>query len=156
MHRINKTMLLSMVGFAFCFSACQKKPETPIVKQSLNIVDQPINYGMDLKPFGLINQSDAEALFKAYHLSHPNDSETQFVAFKIKDLIAYLNILSKKNQSDEVYVTFGQYSKQTSNDLNKIGRTTIFFSGNTAFQNKIHSKSSTDLLEYLNHGQLYP
>ena len=75
--------------------------------------------------------------------------------------MTYLNMLSSKYQQEEVYVNFGQYSEQTTNDPNKIGRTTIFFSGNTAFQNLhstelFHSKSGYDCLEYLNHGQLYP
>ena len=163
MYRINKNKLLSMVGFALCIgmSACQKNQELPITKQSLNTADLSNNNGTELKPFGLINQSDAVALYNAYHLSHPNEFETQFVAFKIKDLINYLNILSNKNQSDEVYVCFGQYSEQTNNDLNKIGRTTIFFSGNSAFQNQsskeiFHSKLVNDYSECLNHGQLYP
>ena len=163
MYRIYNNIFLPMVGFSFCMcmSACQKNQEIPISKQFLKLGALSNNSGMDFKPFGLINESDAVALYNTYHLSHPSDFETQFVAFKIKDLIGYLNILSNKNQGDEVYVCFGQYSEQTINDPNKIGRTTIFFSGNTAFQNQnskevYHSKLVNDYSEYLNHGQLYP
>ncbi|MEI6584710.1 MAG: hypothetical protein WCL56_01445 [Sediminibacterium sp.] len=157
----NSWQFMVVISLSLGINACQKTPEIPFAKQSLKAAKNSTTYEAALKPFGLINQSDAAALFEAYQQSQPNQTQTQFVSFKIKDLSAYLNMLSSNNQQEEVYVNFGQYSEQTSTDPNKIGRNTIFFSGDLSFQNNhstamIHSKSTTDCLEYLNHGQLYP
>jgi len=163
MQRINKIIFYLMLSVCFCLEiiACKKQSVIPLAKQSGNISENATSYTSTIKPYGLINQSDAAALFNAFQQNQQNEVQTQFVSFKIKDLMAYLNILSSKYQQEEVYVNFGQYSELTSNDPNKIGRNTIFFSGVLSFQNKhtieiIHSKSTSDCSEYLNHGQLYP
>jgi len=163
MLKIKKIISHLIISICFCLgiAGCEKKSEIPFATQSFNIAENATNYGTPLKPFGLINQSDAAALYKAFQQSQQNETQTQYVSFKIKDLMTYLNMLSSKYQQEEVYVNFGQYSEQTSTDPNKIGRNTIFFSGNLSFQNNhttemIHSKTTNDCLEYLNHGQLYP
>jgi hypothetical protein len=163
MYRNNKIIfhLLSSVCFCLGIVGCEKKSDIPFATPSFNIAENSTFYTTPIKPYGLINQSDAAALYNAYQQSQQNETQTQFVSFKIKDLLAYLNMLSSKYQQEEVFVNFGQYSEQTSTDPNKIGRNTIFFSGNLSFQNNhatemIHSKTTNDCLEYLNHGQLYP
>ena len=163
MLRINHVIWQTFIciGCCMCNVACQKQPEIPLVTPSHSLSDNFNNNWTEPKPFGLINQSQAENLFKAYQTSLQNTSQTQFVRFKIKDLVAYLDLLSTKYQQEEVCVNFGQYSEITSTDPNKIGRNTVFFSGNVSFQNKevtqiVHSRLENDCVEFLNHGQLYP
>ena len=163
MLKINKRIFHLLICFCICLgiSGCEKQTVIPFATESITLAEKSTSYSPLLKPFGLINQSDATALYKAFQQSQQNETQTQFVSFKIKDVMAYLNMLSSKYQQEEVYVNFGQYSEQTSTDPSKIGRNTIFFSGNLSFQNNhasemIHSKAANDCSEYLNHGQLYP
>ena len=112
MQRINKIIFYLMLSVCFCLEiiACKKQSVIPLAKQSGNISENATSYTSTIKPYGLINQSDAAALFNAFQQNQQNEVQTQFVSFKIKDLMAYLNILSSKYHQEEVYVNFGQYS----------------------------------------------
>lgn len=95
---------------------------------------------------GIIDLNEAAGLASRYAAAKVN--KTEAVAFSVKDIQQYLNVL-KYQRSEKIYVNFGMYEN---------GRMTVFFSGDKKkrsgnIRGNEFEKEST---EYLNHGGLVP
>jgi hypothetical protein len=147
------------VSLVVCLMACQKQQEaTTDATTDATIVNNTM--GTDYS--GKISRDDAQELADTFKKLMSDNNQTQYVAFNIKDLQKYLATLTNKYKADVVYVNFGVYNKNTTTDPSKIGRTTVFFSGNNTKKTGLSGiKTGNDLDEldfsdYLNHGQVYP
>lgn len=156
---------LSLIGkvavtmsLVVCLMACQKQQDA-----TTDATDETItNTVMGSDYSGKISRDDAQEMANAYLKLNAKGEQTQYVAFKIKDLQKYLATLTNKYKADMVYVNFGVYDKNTANDPSKIGRMTVFFSGNNSKKTGLSGiKTGNDLAEpdftdYLNHGNVHP
>lgn len=113
--------------------------------------------------FGKITRAQAEEMYNAY-TAKAGKGATEYVAFSIKDLQAYLATLQAKYKSEQVYVNLAIYDEKTAPDPSLVGRTTIFFSGNNKDKTRTGSGGNTGFgflatdapSDYMNHGQIYP
>jgi len=94
---------------------------------------------------GIISQNEAAAMATNY--KNHGINKTEYVAFNVKDIQDYLNLL-KRQRSTKIYVNFGLYNN---------GRLTVFFSGDG--KKRVGSKKDDNVekeTEFLNHGGLFP
>jgi len=155
------TSALVLAMMMVLFISCQKeqKPVTENIPASEGVVKGTAGGGSYA---GSISQSYAVALAANYTKKYGNDDgQAQSVAFSANDLIAYINGLKNKYQSDIIYVNFGVYGKGADPvDSKDLGRLTVFFTGNkTPASSSNHRTDGDDTMasdDFLNHGTLYP
>lgn len=142
------------------FSSCQKE-QTAATEDTAATSERVVGVAGTGPYAGSINPGYASSLAMNYAKKYVNDDQQSLrVEFKTKDLIAFINGLQTKYNSDVVYVNFGVYGKGALPVNSKdYGRLTVFFTGN-----KIPAPSATrrndgigdPLDEFLNHGGIYP
>ncbi len=155
-------VLVSAVA-VFLFVSCQKEQNTVANETNTAASEAPMKAVAGGGPYaGSINRSYAASLAANYTKKYGTDSDqTQSVAFSANDLIAFINGLKTKYQSDIIYVNFGVYGNGAAPVNPKDwGRLTVYFTGN-----KIPAPSTgrrndgilSDLLDdFLNHGEMFP
>lgn len=151
-----------VLGLAMVIISCQKQQDavtTDTAATDAAVIKNVAGEGYS----GKISRADAEEMYGAYK-SKAENGATEYVAFSIKDLQAYLATIQAKYKSDVVYVNLAVYDEKTAPKSNLVGRTTIFFSGN----NKLRTRTGTgdrtgfgfltldNTGDYMNHGQIYP
>lgn len=159
-----------MIGLAIAlFVSCQKE-QSSVTNPENNAVSSlqegRVTGVTGAGPYaGSIQSSYAAALADNYVKKF--NGQTQSVAFKTKDLIAFLTNLQNKYKSDVIYVNFGVYGKGAAPVSSKdYGKLTVFFTGSKAAttgnkrvdeastQDPNDPNSSND--QYLNHGGIWP
>lgn len=111
------------------------KPEESLVAIEVNAANIP----------GIISQNEAAKMAANYKSQSINKSE--YVAFNVKDIQDYLNLLKKQNSS-KIYVNFGLYDD---------GRLTVFFSGDGRRRSGSIRGDNTDKeTDFMNRGELFP
>lgn len=94
---------------------------------------------------GIISQNEAAKMAANYKSHGINKSE--YVAFNVKDIQDYLNVL-KKQKSSKIYVNFGLYED---------GRLTVFFSGDGKRRSgSVRGDNVEKETDFLNRGELFP
>lgn len=159
----SRLLTISVVIASLTLVSCQKAQEVatdPTVENAVNeskISAQAV--GSTIR--GLISKETAEQMGEKFNETYKSDNSSQYIAFSIKDLSNYLDLLNRKYKSDSVYVSFGVYDEKTAVKKTDIGRVTVFFMGknkNTKTGN-IKSQNTDDEDEgsnYFNHGSIWP
>lgn len=142
---LGTVLLLSVVTILLV--ACQKeqdgvtnevnntKAEESVVAIQVNAANIP----------GIISQNEAAKMATNY--KNHGINKTEYVAFDVKDIQDYLNVL-KSQKSSKIYVNFGLYEN---------GRLTVFFSGDGRSRSgSVRSDNTEKETEFLNHGGLFP
>lgn len=163
MKRLSFMSKMAMVlGLAMVMVSCQKQQDavtTDTAATDAAVIKNVAGEGYS----GKISRADAEEMYGAYK-SKAEKGATEYVAFSIKDLQAYLATIQAKYKSDVVYVNLAVYDDKTAPDPSLAGRTTIFFSGNNKAKARTRTGGVTgfgfltfdDTADFMNHGQIYP
>lgn len=163
MKRLSFMSKMTMVfGLAIVIVSCQKQQDavtTDTATTDAAVIKNVAGEGYS----GKISRADAEEMYGTYK-SKSEKGATEYVAFSIKDLQAYLTTIQAKYKSDVVYVNLAVYDEKTATAPSLVGRTTIFFSGNNKANNRTRSGGRTgygfltfdDTADFMNHGQIYP
>jgi hypothetical protein len=158
---ISNAVLLGAV-VTFLFLACQKEQNAVSddqVTTSENVRSVGVTGGGSFA--GSIDGSYAAALQNNFAKKYDEDNQTLKVAFSAKELLAFINSLQTKYNSDIIYVNFGVYGKGAfAPNPKDNGRLTVFFTGNNINNSSGNTRttgmdaSSSD--QRLNHGEIFP
>ncbi len=143
------------------FSSCQKE-QAAATEDTTATSDERVVGTAGSGPYaGSINSSYAAALAANYVKKYGDDeNQSQKVAFKAKDLIAFINGLQAKHKSDIIYINFGVYGRGAAPVKSKdYGRLTVFLTGNNMPAPTYGRRNDgilEDLDQFLNHADLLP
>lgn len=168
MKRFSPLTLTAIVMIAFAAVSCQKDSGADNTTQAASTTNELSVKGQatTLDINGLISQATADKMKGNYkNNGYKSQTPTEYVAFSIKDLSNYIELLKVKYKSDSIYVYTGIYDDGTAKNKNYVGRQTIYFMGKNNVSSTGDVKSqfldvySEDLIDgsnYLNHGNIYP
>lgn len=142
------------------FSSCQKE-QAASTEDTAAASERVVGVAGNGPYEGSINSSYAASLAANYAKKYGDDEDqSQKVAFKAKDLIAFITGLQAKHKSDIIYINFGVYGKGAAPVKSKdYGRLTVFLTGNNmpaATYGRRNDGILEDLDQFLNHADILP
>jgi hypothetical protein len=164
MKKLSLLSNLAMVlGLSILIVSCTKQQDAVVADTPTDAAVIKNIAGGDFH--GKISRSDAEEMSKTYKAKAAAGA-TEYVAFKIADLQAYLATLQAKGKTDLVNVTFAVYDEKTAPDPSLVGRTTIEFGSGAPKSRTRDNRGNAytgfgvmifdDNADYMNHGQIWP
>lgn len=143
---LGTVLLLSVVTILLV--ACQKEQDG-VTNEVNNKSGEELIRGIEVNASdipGIISQDEAAKMASNYKSQNLNKSES--VAFDIKDIQNYLNLL-KRQGSSKIYVNFGVYEHNN--------RLTVFFSGDgRRSSGSVRGNNVEKENDYLNRGEILP
>jgi hypothetical protein len=155
--------LALVLGFAIMVVSCQKQQDAVATTTATDAAVIKNISGSGSSYTGKISRKDAEEMYQTYK-SKSGSGSTEYVAFKIADLKAFLASVEAKGKTDDIFVNLAVYDSKTAPDAELVGRTTIFFSPGLPRSSSRDNRYTgfggvvifDDNADYMNHGQIWP